>query len=377
MKRSLIIWAAKAIILLASRVWAYLGKSFGHIKEAFISFFRLACRDRLAAMTAAALTLYTFAAVILGMLLLAFIDSAGATLFVFVLVIAMFATAMYRLVKGFGAFDKIKEGIFKIRAGDISYKITDVGTGVSGDIAEAVNNIGDGLAESVKTKIRAERMKAELITNVSHDLKTPLTSIINYTDLLAGMELEPNEANDYVKILKSKGERLKNLTRDLFDISKAQSGNEQVNLERIDISLLMRQALGESDELVKSSGLEFITDLEDGMFIRADGKKMSRVFENLINNAVKYSMKNTRVYLSAAEEGNKIAAEIKNISAYPLNFDVREITERFVRGDESRSAEGNGLGLAIAKSYTELCGGSFEIITDGDLFKARLLFDKN
>ncbi len=219
-------------------------------------------------------------------------------------------------------------------------------------------------------------MKTELITNVSHDLKTPLTSIISYSKLLEDMELMPEEARDYVKIISKKSDRLKALTSDLFDISKAQSGSDEISPEKLNASELIAQSMGELDGEIKKSELEFLVKADENLFFTADGKKMSRVMSNLILNAVKYSLKGTRVYINASEKDNKILLEIKNISAYPLDFDTDEITERFVRGDKSRSEEGNGLGLAIAKTYTELCGGSFRITTDGDLFKASLLFER-
>lgn len=269
---------------------------------------------------------------------------------------------------------KIKDGIFEIQKGNVGYKITDIDAGVTGMVAEAVNNIGDGLAASVNEQLKAERMKVDLITNVSHDLKTPLTSIISYSDLLSSMDLSPKEANDYAAIIKQKGERLKNLTSDLFDISKIQSGNERIVREKLDLSLLIRQSIGELDELTAKSKLEFILNLADNTSILADGKKMSRVFENLIGNILKYSLEGTRVYISSECKNSIVTAELKNISAYPLNFDPEEITGRFVRGDKSRSTDGSGLGLAIAKSYTEACGGKFEIQTDGDLFKAIVSF---
>ena len=220
-------------------------------------------------------------------------------------------------------------------------------------------------------------MKSELITNVSHDLKTPLTSIINYADLLSKETLTPPEANDYVKIIKQKGERLKQLTNDLFDISKVQSGNEEFKIEDIDICLLINQTMAELNERIQQSGLVFKVSSEDKeMFIHADGRKMSRVFENLIINCVKYAMKNTRVYINISYAESDVTVEIKNIAGYEMDFDETEISERFVRGDSSRSTEGSGLGLAIVKSYVEACGGCVEIKKDGDLFKVILIFPK-
>lgn len=272
--------------------------------------------------------------------------------------------------------DEIKKGISEVRNGNVAYKIPEVRCQDLKGLAANVNDIAQGLDESVSAKVKAERMKTELITNVSHDLKTPITSIISYTELLSKVEGLPEEAKDYVAVIAKKSDRLNKLTQDLFDISKVQSGNDDVILEKLDVSLLINQALGEHDSEIQNSGLPFCVDTPKELFISADGRKMSRVVSNLISNILKYTMKNTRVFITASEKDGMIVMEFKNISAYPLDFDVEEITQRFVRGDESRTAEGNGLGLAIAKSYTEICNGAFEIVVDGDMFKAILKFRK-
>ena len=272
--------------------------------------------------------------------------------------------------------DEIKKGVGEVRNGNVAYKIPEVRCQDLKALAANINDIAQGLDESVAAKVKAERLKTELITNVSHDLKTPITSIISYTELLSKVEGLPEEAKDYVAVIAKKSDRLNRLTQDLFDISKVQSGNDDVILEKLDVSLLINQALGEHDNEIQNSGLPFCVDTPKELFISADGRKMSRVVSNLINNILKYTMKNTRVFITASEKDGMIVMEFKNISAYPLNFNVEEITQRFVRGDESRTAEGNGLGLAIAKSYTEICNGAFEIVVDGDMFKAILKFRK-
>lgn len=297
---------------------------------------------------------------------------------VFIVFLAVFVIgAVVFAAKRLTGFESLKDGIEKIKDGDLNHKIEGCPDGVIGAMASNVNSIGEGLQKSLEREVRAERMKSELITNVSHDLKTPLTSIINYTDLLSKEKLTPPEANDYVKIIKQKSERLKQLTSDLFDISKVQSGNEEFNIEDIDLCLLINQAMAELGEQTENSGLTFKlkTDAKE-IFIKADGKKVSRVFENLLVNCVKYSMKNTRVYISIAETAKGVSVEIKNIAGYEMDFDEKEITERFVRGDSARSTEGSGLGLAIVKSYVEGCGGAVEIKKDGDLFKVILEFTK-
>lgn len=272
--------------------------------------------------------------------------------------------------------DEIKKGVSEVRNGNVAYKIPEVRCQDLKALAANINDIAQGLDESVAAKVKAERLKTELITNVSHDLKTPITSIISYTELLSKVEGLPEEAKDYVAVIAKKSDRLNRLTQDLFDISKVQSGNDDVILEKLDVSLLINQALGEHDNEIQNSGFPFCVDTQKELFISADGRKMSRVVSNLINNILKYTMKNTRVFITASEKDGMIVMQFKNISAYPLNFNVEEITQRFVRGDESRTAEGNGLGLAIAKSYTEICNGAFEIVVDGDMFKAILKFRK-
>ncbi len=286
---------------------------------------------------------------------------------------------LFLVVCAFVAFrskelDQIKKGTREVRGGNVSYKIPRLWWPDMKELAANVNEVSRGLEQSVSAQVKAERMKSELITNVSHDLKTPITSIISYTELLSNMEDLPEQARDYVAVIAKKGDRLKHLTQDLFDISKAQSGNEEIVMEKLDVALLINQALGEHDNEIQGSGLLFCTDVAKELYVCADGRKMSRVIGNLIDNILKYSLKNTRVFICAAEKDGDIVVEFKNISAYPLNFDTEEITQRFVRGDESRTEDGNGLGLAIAKSYTEICGGAFEITTDGDMFKVRIKF---
>ena len=290
--------------------------------------------------------------------------------------ILLFAFASFIVAYRAKDLDEIKKGVGEIRGGNVSYKIPETKCEDMKALSKDINDIAAGLDESLSAKLKAERHKSELITNVSHDLKTPITSIINYTELLSKMEDLPEEAKDYIAVIAKKSDRLKRLTEDLFDISKVQSGNDNVILEKLDTALLINQALGEHDNEIQSSGLVFCTTAPKDLYIYADGRKMSRVLSNLISNILKYTLKNTRVFITASEKDGMIEMEFKNISAYPLNFDEDEITARFVRGDESRSTEGNGLGLAIAKSYTELCGGAFTVATDGDMFKAIIKFKK-
>ena len=290
--------------------------------------------------------------------------------------VMLFGFSAFFVARRSGDLDEIKKGVSEVRNGNVAYKIPELRCEDMKALAANINDIAMGLDASVAAQVKAERLKTELITNVSHDIKTPITSIINYTELLSKVEGLPEEAKDYVAVIAKKSDRLKNLTQDLFDISKVQSGNDEVVLEKLDVALLVGQALGEHDNEIQSSNLQFCVNTSKELFISADGRKMSRVLSNLISNILKYTMKNTRVFITASEKDGMIVMEFKNISAYPLDFDVEEITQRFVRGDESRTAEGNGLGLAIAKSYTEICNGSFEIVVDGDMFKAILKFRK-
>ena len=316
--------------------------------------------------------LFTAYSVVLAFLAAAF-AGVGGSFFAFVLGVGWFFAAGYFLIRRIDGFDRIVAALQRMRGGDLSFRLTDMPEGVFAAMAEDLGSLGDGMQAALQNEVRAERMKSELITNVSHDLKTPLTSILSYSDLLSQLELTPEEANDYAKIIHQKSLRLKNLTSDLFDISKVQSGVEQMVCERLDAVTLVRQALAEQE--AQNSGLVLKVTLPEGELpIWADGRKMSRVLENLIGNCVKYAMKGTRVFVSLDERDGKAVFEVKNTANYEMDFAADEITERFVRGDAARSTEGSGLGLAIAKSYTEACGGMFEVEVDGDQFKVRISF---
>ena len=316
--------------------------------------------------------LFTAYSVVLAFLAAAF-AGVGGSFFAFVLGVGWFLAAGYFLIRRIDGFDRIVAALQRMRGGDLSFRLTDMPEGVFAAMAEDLGSLGDGMQAALQNEVRAERMKSELITNVSHDLKTPLTSILSYSDLLSQLELTPEEANDYAKIIHQKSLRLKNLTSDLFDISKVQSGVEQMVCERLDAVTLVRQALTEQE--AQNSGLVLkVTLPERELPIWADGRKMSRVLENLIGNCVKYAMKGTRVFVSLDERDGKAIFEVKNTANYEMDFAADEITERFVRGDAARSTEGSGLGLAIAKSYTEACGGMFEVEVDGDQFKVRISF---
>ncbi len=274
------------------------------------------------------------------------------------------------------SFRKLQKGAEEIEKGGLDKRIdTENMLFDFKNFGKTLNHIGDGLNKAVDERIKSERMKTELITNVSHDIKTPLTSIINYADLLKKEKLDNETAVEYIEVIDRQASRLKKLITDLVEASKASTGNIQVNLEKCDIAVLVQQAVGEYDEKFKNAGLTPILRLpEEPLCISADGRLLWRVFDNLLSNICKYSLPGTRVYLNSAAYGNMCIISFKNISRTELNIPPDELVERFVRADSSRSTEGNGLGLSIAHSLIELQGGKIEIVADGDLFKVNIQF---
>ena len=272
---------------------------------------------------------------------------------------------------------RIKEGGEKIAAGDLNYKIdTKYMHGDFKAFANSLNNINEGLSVAINERMKSERFKTELITNVSHDIKTPLTSIINYVDLIKKEEPENENIREYIDVLDRQSSRLKKLIEDLMEASKASTGNLAVNLSVCEAGVLLSQTVGEFDERLKTAGLTPVVSIpETPIKIMADGRHLWRVFDNLMNNICKYSQSGTRVYLDLSERDGKAKITFRNISKYELNITGEELTERFVRGDKSRNTEGSGLGLSIARSLAELQNGSLKIDIDGDLFKVMLTFD--
>lgn len=273
---------------------------------------------------------------------------------------------------------RIVDGIARIRDGEVTWQVPLQGMhGENLRLAEAVNSIGEGIKTAVETSMKDERLKADLITNVSHDIKTPLTSIVNYVDLLKREKIETQPVKGYIEVLDAKSQRLKQLTDDLVEASKISSGNITLIMETINLTELLHQSIGEFSEKFEEKKLQVVEDYRgDAFYIEADSRRIWRVIENLFNNIYKYALKGTRVYLDMAQmEGREeVMLSVKNISAQPLNIQAEELTERFIRGDVSRSTEGSGLGLSIAKNLTELQKGRFEIYLDGDLFKVTLVF---
>lgn len=281
-----------------------------------------------------------------------------------------------QLMKDAVARKEIMDGIQKITDGHLEYKInTNNLKADNRKMAEAVNNIGAGLQNAVEASMKNERLKTDLITNVSHDIKTPLTSIINYVDLLKRENIEDERVRGYLDVLNDKAQRLKNLTEDLVEASKVSSGNVKIEFTRLNFVELINQTAGEFDEKFAARDLQLIMQLPDSaVVVLADGRRLWRVLENLYNNVAKYAMQGTRVYAGLRVAGEYAEFSIKNISEQPLNINADELTERFIRGDVSRSTEGSGLGLSIAKNLTELQHGQFEIYLDGDLFKVTVRF---
>lgn len=273
----------------------------------------------------------------------------------------------------------IVKGIETIAGGQLEHQVSiDNLHGDNLTLAHSVNSIGKGIKEAVEISMKDERMKADLITNVSHDIKTPLTSIINYVDLIKREQVDNEKVQNYIRVLDEKSQRLKQLTDDLVEASKISSGNINLHFEKINLTELMNQTIGEFSEKFEQKHLTTVMNVNvPNTVIEADSRRIWRVMENLFNNIFKYAMEGTRVYLTidrAPEQAEYIAISIKNISASPLNCNPDELTERFIRGDESRTTEGSGLGLSIAKNLTEAQRGTFEIQLDGDLFKIIMIF---
>lgn len=291
----------------------------------------------------------------------------AATFFMFPITIGV---AAWLALKKVQQFNLIKEGVKQVKEGEIHYVIDVSGDGELGRLAADINGITDGLNKAVANELRSERLKTELITNVSHDIRTPLTSIITYVDLLKNAP-DGQKAAEYIEVIDQKAQRLRVMTEDLFEAAKASSGTMPVNFEKIDIVSLLTQGLGELDDKIKECGLDFkINHPQDKLFVTADGKLLWRALENLLSNIFKYALAGSRVYVDIEQWVGGVTLTIKNISAFELNISSEELLERFKRGDESRSSVGSGLGLSIAKSLIELQKGRFDIEIDGDLFKA-------
>ena len=295
-----------------------------------------------------------------------------------ILVLIPLVCVIYSLKKSLD-ISIINDGLKKINSGDLEYTVGDIGEREVKDLVNNINKIKEGYKIALNEQVKNEKLKTELISNVSHDLKTPLTSIINYVNILNEPNITEEERKDYLMILDRNSKRLKSLIEDLFEASKLNSGKMKIEKQKLDIVSLVYQGVGEYSNLYEEKNIEFkVSSNEDEIILDLDGKLMSRVFENLIVNALKYSLNNTRVYIDINSEDNEVEISFKNISNYELDFNTEDIFERFTRADKSRnsSVEGSGMGLAITKSIIELHNGSIKIEVEGDMFKIYLVIPK-
>lgn len=298
-------------------------------------------------------------------------------LFFLMLMLLAELAAFVILVRDVIGKQRIKRGIEQIAGGNVDYKIDTEGLPEDQkNIAEKINRIGKGLDAALEESIKSERLKTDLITNVSHDIKTPLTSIINYVDLLKQENFEDPKIQRYIEILEAKSQRLKTLTEDVVEASKISSGNISLEYMNINLVEMIQQTSGEFEEKFRNNKLtEILTLPEEDVVIRVDGRRLWRILENIYNNAAKYALEGTRVYVDLTVRDGQAVLSLKNISRQALNITADELTERFIRGDISRSTEGSGLGLSIAKTLTEIQGGKFELYLDGDLFRVTITFN--
>ncbi len=298
-----------------------------------------------------------------------------------IIMIGLIGFVLYKIIKIFKDYLQIEKKLKDVYEGNTQSELDEKSVeNVFKNSVIYLNDISNGFENAVQDRMKSERMKAELITNVSHDIKTPLTSIINYVDLLKQENIQDEKAREYIEILENKSQRLKRLTEDLVEASKVSTGNISLNLEKINIVELIKQATGEFEDKFKKRGLEpIINSDQNEINIMADSKYMYRIIENLYSNISKYALENSRVYvdikMSKTEPVPNVQIEIKNISKDKLNISADELMQRFVRGDKSRTTEGSGLGISIAQNLTELQNGKFELKLDGDLFKVKLTFN--
>ena len=296
-----------------------------------------------------------------------------------ILLIGFWIWAYYQIKKYILEQEKIKNAlkdIYEGKSNEVHLNESEL-KGALKEMAIYVNDIASGFSNAINESLKSERLKTELITNVSHDIKTPLTSIINYVDLLKKENIHDEKVKEYIDILDKKSQRLKKLTEDLVEASKVSSGNVKLNLENINIKELFNQTIGEFKDRFEEKNLIIETTIpNDNIKINADSRYLYRIIENLFSNITKYALEGSRVYIDIIEKEKIVDISIKNISKDKLNISSDELMQRFVRGDKSRYTEGSGLGLSIAKSLTELQGGTFDIIIDGDLFKVHIIWPK-
>lgn len=286
---------------------------------------------------------------------------------------ALLVVVLRLATKQIKKFEALREGVEEVQGGNFSYKIPAIEEGELGRLAKSINAIRDAQEEAIRNELKSERLRSELISNVSHDLRTPLTSIMSYVDLLKKEGLDSPQGEEYLNIIQEKTNRLHQLTDDLFEAAKASSGDLPLNIETIDLDAMARQAIAEMEENLSQNNIEIIYNCKaEESEVLADGNLLWRVIENLFTNVGKYALPNTRAYVDIMDKGERLELSVKNTSNAPLNISKEELMERFQRGDASRNTDGSGLGLAIANDLTELMKGHFDIYIDGDLFKATL-----
>lgn len=315
--------------------------------------------------------IYFLSIIVIGIVILLMFGNSFMTLLLEMILLAFVA---YKIIKALKGFSQIENKLKEMYEGNNQNSLNkeDFGPELQNTV-KYINDISNGFENAIQDRIKSERLKAELITNVSHDIKTPLTSIINYVDLLKQEDIQNEKVKEYIGILDNKSQRLKKLTEDLVEASKVSTGNISLNLENINIVELIKQALGEFEDKFKKRGLEAILESKDSeIIINADNRYMYRIIENLFSNISKYALENSRVYIDIKKTQKNVLIEMKNISKDRLNISADELMQRFVRGDKSRNTEGSGLGISIAQNLTELQGGEFRLKLDGDLFKVEL-----
>ena len=300
----------------------------------------------------------------------------SGSFFLFLVLVALDTAGLYFVIRTVRQLKTLQTAAQKLAAGDLTYTVdTEKMYPVLKEHGDNLNAVSVGMSRAVNERMKSERFKTELITNVSHDLKTPLTSIVSYVDLLKKEPIESEQAQEYIEVLDRQSQKLKKLTTDLVDASKASSGALPVNLEKIDLGELLRQSAGEYTEKFAAANITPVLNVPEAeTYVTADGRLLWRVLDNLLGNAVKYAQSGTRLYLELTPGETETVLTLKNISREPLNIPAEELMERFVRGDGSRHTDGSGLGLSIANSLMELMGGKLTLTLDGDLFKAALVF---
>ena len=302
----------------------------------------------------------------------------SGSFFQLLVLVALDIAGLYFVIRTVRQLKTLQTAAQKLAAGDLTYTVdTEKMYPVLKEHGDNLNAVSVGMSRAVNERMKSERFKTELITNVSHDLKTPLTSIVSYVDLLKKEPIESESAQEYIDVLDRQSQKLKKLTADLVDASKASSGALPVHSEKLDLGELLRQSAGEYTEKFAAAGIVPVLLVPEGeTYVTADGRLLWRVLDNLLGNAVKYAQSGTRLYLELVQDETETVLTLKNISREPLNIPAEELMERFVRGDGSRHTDGSGLGLSIAKSLMELMGGKLALTLDGDLFKAALVFSR-